>query len=181
MSNLKSSSIHFTNPFADYVGKFNGEEFLLPGGQSTYLTSDLACHFAKHLVNRELHGNGKETSDPSKHEVIKKISPTLSWKEGKHLVKVDAEAKVEVSPAREKLDLLDAITDPSSEVQQPVAPQTSSETPTVEVQVEAVPQMEKTRNQLNEEAFKLGIGKTKVLQSPNKAAVIALINSAGGK
>ena len=177
-------SIHFLNPFEDFVGKYDGECFEFPSGETVYLQPHLACHFAKHLVNRQLHQKKKETSDPLKHEILKKISPKLEWREGKHLVKVIAPVKG-VSQTKSDLEVInankDALVDPASEIQPPVEEVKVEEAPkAAEVPEKAEEAFDielASRNQLNEHAEGLGVDKKLISNAPNKGAVKELIKA----
>ena len=173
---LKKSAIQFTNPFDDYVGKWDGEEFSFPKGESIYIQHYLACHFAKHLVNRELHKAKLQTSDPKKHELLKMISPRLKWSNEKHFV--IALGEVKKSSVKEDLETLKAykVSDPATEIQPPM----KENEPKVAESEKQITVGVPSRKELNAEAFALGIGKTKVLKAPNKAAVIELIKAAKG-
>lgn len=50
-----------------FVGKWGGQEKSFAAGSKTYMPAYLAQHFAKHLTNRELLKQGKETATSPKN------------------------------------------------------------------------------------------------------------------
>ncbi len=89
--------VNFTNYTAeDFSHLFGGERWDFPQGKTVILEAEKACHFAKHLVDRELMKLGKQVSDTLKHSFIKKISPDLMFDPNrKHQVIIDKEGRTE--------------------------------------------------------------------------------------
>lgn len=50
----------------DFVGRYGGQNKMFPAGSKTYMPAYLAQHFAKHLTNRELLKEGKDTATSPK-------------------------------------------------------------------------------------------------------------------
>lgn len=79
--------INFTNfSNEDFVGVYSKKQYRIPKEKTLLLPAELACHFAKHLVNRELHKLGLQVNDPVKYELLPKVSDELEWSKKKHLV-----------------------------------------------------------------------------------------------
>jgi hypothetical protein len=63
----------FTNwTSQDFTGVWDKQPTLIKAGESTYLPTWLADHFAKHLINQELYRNNKHLLDPQRDEMTKK-------------------------------------------------------------------------------------------------------------
>lgn len=63
----------FTNYTSeDFSWKWGGKTYTFKAGKSVYLEDFKARHFAKHLVDRELHKAGKQVDDPSRESLLAK-------------------------------------------------------------------------------------------------------------
>jgi len=56
----------------DFVWSWNNEPYTFRSGESLMLEDWKAEHFAGHLVDRELHRQGLQVSDPKRQELLKK-------------------------------------------------------------------------------------------------------------
>lgn len=66
-------SVIFTNwTSEDFTWTWNSVPYTFPAGKTIYLEDYLADHFAKHLVDRELFRQAKQTTDHSRASLIAK-------------------------------------------------------------------------------------------------------------
>lgn len=136
----------------DFSHLLGGERWDFPKGKTMILEAEKACHFAKHLVDRELMKIGKQVSDPQKHVLIKKISSDLMFDpRRKHQVIIDPEGRVN-----------------------PVIPGSDAMQPKVKVATEK-PLSEMTRAELEKEAAKLSIPADSVSKADSNKALVNLI------
>ena len=56
----------------DFTWAWGGDEYTFKAGQVTYLEDWKAKHFAKHLINRELHKMGRQVNDFMRESLLKK-------------------------------------------------------------------------------------------------------------
>lgn len=56
----------------DFTHKFDGDEYTIKAGQSTYFKKFMAELFAKHFVDRELNKLNLTTMDSSRKELLKR-------------------------------------------------------------------------------------------------------------
>jgi len=151
--------VQFTNfTQEDFICKFNGQPWTFPAGKSITLESEKACHFAKHLVDRELHKIGKQVNDVLQHEIIKKISSDLKFDPfRKHQVVLDASGSIE--PVIPGADPLTTALNMAGEKGG------AAETPLNDM----------TRSELEEKALTIGFEKEVVKKAPNKSKLVEMI------
>jgi hypothetical protein len=151
--------VQFTNfTQEDFIAKFNGQAWTFPAGKSIMLESEKACHFAKHLVDRELHKIGKQVSDMLQHEIIKKISSDLKFDPlRKHQVILDSTGSIE--PVIPGADPLTTALNQASE----------------RAGVAETPLHDMTRSELEEKAKTIGIQPEELKKARNKSEIIKMI------
>ena len=87
---MAKQAIRFTNfSEEDFVGVWNGEEFLIKKGESILLQDFLAEHFAKHLVDRELNKKKLPTS------LVQHRNPLMALCLGNVKVEAESDLKLE--------------------------------------------------------------------------------------
>jgi len=150
--------VQFTNfTQEDFICKYDGQPWTFPAGKSIKLESEKACHFAKHLVDRELFKINKQTSDGAKHEIIKKISSDLKFDPlRKHQVVLDASGSI--APVIPGADPFTTALNMNSKAGE-------AETPLNDM----------TRSELEDKAKNIGFEKDVIKKAKNKAELIALI------
>lgn len=73
MKKEESKAVLFVNwTEEDFTWKFDGDDYTIKAGQSTYFKKPIAELFAKHLVDRELNKSKLPTSDHSRPELLKR-------------------------------------------------------------------------------------------------------------
>jgi hypothetical protein len=56
----------------DFIGYWDSIPYRIKSGMQIYLEDWKANHFAKHLVDLELHKQGKQVNDPKREELVAK-------------------------------------------------------------------------------------------------------------
>lgn len=170
--------ILFTNfTSEDFVCKYDGQDFVFPAGESQYISAVEACHFAKHLCDREMHAMNppKQVTDPYKHELIKKVSPFLKFAQDKHYVVPVGDVEVAAPKEPTAAEKLKAEIELANLQNQKVEEEALADPSTEEPQEDVFNMELATRAELNKEAIRLGHDKSKVIYAPNKDAVKAMI------
>ncbi len=155
------SPVQFTNfTEVDFVCKFDGKPWTFPAGKTIVLEAEKACHFAKHLVDRELHREKLQVTDGKKHELIKLISVDLKFDEKrKHQVTLDHTGSLEpvIPGADSATTALNMGVDKSGPVETPLA--------------------EMTRSELEEKAVAMGCVPEVVKKAKNKTELVKMIEA----
>lgn len=65
---MKKNTIAIKNSSEDFIGKYNGVEFILLSGETRYLPSDVSIHLAKQLIDEIV----KKSKEPVDREELKR-------------------------------------------------------------------------------------------------------------